>query len=577
MKILIVGVGSIGARHASNLRRLVAGAELLVAEPDPGRRERIGGSGFETLEAALEARPELAVIASPTALHVEQARAAIEAGCHVLIEKPVSHRLDGIADLERRARELGRVVVVASNFRFDAGLARMAGWIREGAIGRPVSALATYGQYLPSCRPGSDHRLVYSARPEMGGGLLLEAVHEIDYLRWMFGEVRAVAAMTARLGDLGIESEDAANLLLRFRSGLLGQVHLDFLRRSYHRSLEVVGTEGSAEWVLESHLARCHSAARGLWLTDAPVAAPDLNAMYVGQLEHWLDCIAGRSEPLQGLAEACATLRVALAARRAAETGREVSPVGATVIVQARMGSRRLPGKVLRAIGPKTMLERVLDRAARARSVERVVVATTLESPDDQVERVARGSGCAVFRGSTEDVLDRYYRAALEFQAEVVVRITADCPLVDPDLIDSAVELLESSGADYASNARPRSSFPDGCDVEAFRFGALERAWREAQLASEREHVTPYIWKNPELFRLASFEAPAGFSQVRLTVDRPADLEFMERLFEQVPAQRMGWRELAEHILGSGGQAPENQGIPRDEGYARSVAADRNL
>src|SRR5712672_2120629 len=162
-------------------------------------------------------------------------------------------------------------------------------------------------------------------------------------------------------------------------------------------------------------------------------------------------------------------------------------------IVQARMGSSRFPGKVLRDIHGEPMLYRVLSRVQRAIRLDDIVVATTSRTEDDCISELASAWGFQTYRGSEEDVLDRYYRAARLSGAELVVRLTADCPLTAPDLIDQAIEEMLSSHADYVSNSRPRSSYPEGLDVEVIRFKALERAWREAAQSSEREHVTPYI------------------------------------------------------------------------------------
>src|SRR5438067_2111172 len=188
-------------------------------------------------------------------------------------------------------------------------------------------------------------------------------------------------------------------------------------------------------------------------------------------------------------------------------------------IVQARMGSSRLPGKVLRDIHGEPMLYRVLSRIRRAVHLDDVLVATTSRREDDCISRLASAWGFRAFRGSEEDVLDRYYKAARFSGAELVVRITADCPLAAPELIDQAIEEMLSSHADYVSNSRPYSTYPEGLDVEVIRFEALERAWREAAQISEREHVTPYIWKGERGFSTVLLSCPKPFPRVRLTVD----------------------------------------------------------
>lgn len=236
------------------------------------------------------------------------------------------------------------------------------------------------------------------------------------------------------------------------------------------------------------------------------------------------------------------------------------------------MASTRLPGKTLALIGGAPMLKLTLDRLARA-GLDQVVVATT-DRPEDARIAVAAGSwGYPCFRGDSDDVLGRHYAAACAYRAGVVVRVTSDCPFADPGLICETVETLRRAGADYASNARPVSSYPEGLDVEAFRFEALERAERESRWWSEREHVTPYLWKNPERFRLVNLAAPVEFPRIRLTVDEPVDLEFARAVVALAPG--LDWRPLCAWIAANRERLPDNCAVQRDAGYLRSLASDR--
>ena len=242
-------------------------------------------------------------------------------------------------------------------------------------------------------------------------------------------------------------------------------------------------------------------------------------------------------------------------------------------IIQARMGSSRLPGKVLADIEGKCMLDRVIERTSAAKLVDKVVVATTT-APEDEalVEHLKNHKQCGVFRGSVDDVLSRFYECAKLYEADIVVRITADDPLKDPQIIDKAINLLNvNPGLDYCSNTI-EPSYPEGLDVEAVRFKALERAYFEARLASERKHVTPYIWKNTELFKVYNFKSDKDLNGWRWTVDRNEDLVFMRHVFKKfnqqplVPYQDViAWLE----------ENPEirliNAGINRNEGYKKSI------
>ncbi len=212
-------------------------------------------------------------------------------------------------------------------------------------------------------------------------------------------------------------------------------------------------------------------------------------------------------------------------------------------IIQARMGSTRLPGKVLMDIGGCTMLARAVRRTERAKLLDEVVVATTINESDDVIIEECVRLGVATFRGSVEDVLDRYYRAAQWCRAEVVVRITSDCPLIDPEIIDQVVNVFLTQECDYASNSIERA-FPRGLDTEVMSTEALTRAWSEAKESYERVHVTPYLHRNPRLFRLLSVKADADYSMHRWTVDVQQDLDLVRQIYARLGnADTFSWRD----------------------------------
>jgi len=247
------------------------------------------------------------------------------------------------------------------------------------------------------------------------------------------------------------------------------------------------------------------------------------------------------------------------------------------LIIQARMGSSRLPGKVISRISGKPMLWHVIDRCKRCEKVDLVVVATTTKEEDDVVAKLAEESGAAVYRGSESDVLDRYYRAANEHDAEVIGRVTADCPLIDPRLVDRMIEFYEDGGGDYdyVGMGRP-NRYPNGLDAEVFSFEALKRAWKEAALRSEREHVTPYIWKNDGLFKIGAVESEQDLSSHRWTVDEERDLMLVREIHKHLYEE--GKLIVTEDILDLLSRMPEisriNQGIKRNEGYLKSLKED---
>lgn len=246
-------------------------------------------------------------------------------------------------------------------------------------------------------------------------------------------------------------------------------------------------------------------------------------------------------------------------------------------ITQARTGSTRLPGKVLKTIQGKTLLSIHLERILQSKRIEQLLVATTLEKGDDQIEAIALQHGLPCYRGSTNDVLDRFYKAALPYQPEWVVRVTSDCPLIDAALIDHVIDMAIDAGVDYASNVLV-PTFPNGTDVEVFKFKALEKAWHEANLNSDREHVTPFIYRNSSLkggtlFSSLNIVNPVNYESVRMTVDEDVDFKVIQALVEKL-GLHADWKSYADLYLSSEEIANINQGIDRNEGYQKSLNND---
>ncbi len=246
-----------------------------------------------------------------------------------------------------------------------------------------------------------------------------------------------------------------------------------------------------------------------------------------------------------------------------------------SAIIQARHSSTRLPGKVLKPILGRPMLERQIERVRRARCIDMLTVATSSQTDDDPVAGLCGALGVRCHRGSLEDVLDRMYGAALPDAPSHVVRLTGDCPLADPELIEQVVGFCIEGGYDYASNTL-EPTFPDGLDVEMMRLESLATAWREARLSSEREHVTPFLYKHPERFRLGSFKAAQDLSYLRWTVDEPEDFELIERIYRELYPKNPAFS--TSDILRLLDASPElkicNTRHRRNEGYLKSTARD---
>lgn len=244
-------------------------------------------------------------------------------------------------------------------------------------------------------------------------------------------------------------------------------------------------------------------------------------------------------------------------------------------IVQARMGSTRFPGKSLQDLDGSTLMERVLARVAATARIDEVVVATTTDAADDPLEAIAVAAGYPVVRGSVNDVLDRYVTAARAHRADVVVRNTADEPFLDPAIIHEAITtfLDASPPADYVSN-NLRHVYPEGLDTEVVSLDALERAHREATLGSDREHVTPYVWRRPEAFRLVAAGSEPIHPEWRLTVDYPQDLAFARAIYEAIGGSLFGLPEIAALLESRPDLLAMCPAVPRRQGYDASREAE---
>lgn len=213
-------------------------------------------------------------------------------------------------------------------------------------------------------------------------------------------------------------------------------------------------------------------------------------------------------------------------------------------IIQARMGSTRLPGKVLEVFAGKTALDHCVARTRACSAIDEVVIATTTQPADDVLIDVCRARGWRWFRGAEHDVLDRYYQAAREAGATDVVRITSDCPLTDPAVLTALIaRFREPAGVDYASTSHPRPTFPLGISAEVVRFDVLARAWREDTNPAWREHVTPYVYRHPDRFRIVGYGCEADYSHHRWTLDTPEDAGLLRRLLAQLDEHQLSWRE----------------------------------
>jgi spore coat polysaccharide biosynthesis protein SpsF len=247
------------------------------------------------------------------------------------------------------------------------------------------------------------------------------------------------------------------------------------------------------------------------------------------------------------------------------------------LITQARVGSTRLPGKVLKEIDGKSLLQIHLERLKKCLKVTEIIVATTSNKEDDAIYDKATEWGYTASRGSESDVLDRFYQAVKDKNPDWIIRVTSDCPLIDPELVDDVIRFAQDNNVDYCSNGFIEN-FPDGQDVEVFKFSALEKAWKNATLLSEREHVTPYIrnnsdYKGGSLFTSINYACESNFAKIRMTVDESRDFELIEILIHKLGIEE-SWLTYTNYII-EHDLTKVNDQIIRNEGLLKSLKNDK--
>ncbi|MCH7480584.1 MAG: Gfo/Idh/MocA family oxidoreductase [Chloroflexi bacterium] len=316
MKFLIAGLGSIGRRHLNNLLAL-GERDILLYRTHKGALPDDELAGFHTeldLTTALEHKPDAVIVSNPTAHHLDVAIPAAQAGCHLLIEKPISHNWERVDELRAAVAKGGGRVLVGFQFRFHPGLKKVAELLMDNAIGRPVSVRAHWGEYLPDWHPWEDYRQSYSARADMGGGVILTLCHPLDYLRWLLGDVASLWASTAKSGELELDVEDVAEIGLQFTNGVIGSLHLDYLQRPPAHNLEIIGSRGTLRWDNADGVTNLYRVSAGDWESFSPPKDFDRNHLFLSEMRHFLEIVRGEDNLACTLDDGIKALRLALAA-----------------------------------------------------------------------------------------------------------------------------------------------------------------------------------------------------------------------------------------------------------------------
>ena len=338
MKYLIAGLGSIGRRHMRNLialgeKDIVLFRTRKATMPD----DELAGFPVETdfHEALKKHKPDAVIVGNPTSMHLDIAIPAAEAGCAILLEKPISNSIERLDQFESAVKKSGSKVLVAFQFRFHPGLIRAKQLISDGEIGRIISAHVHFGEYLPAWHPWEDYRQGYAARADMGGGVVLTQCHSLDYLPWLVGKVRSAWGFTGKLSYLEVDVEDTAEIGLRFESGALGNLHLDFNQQPPAHRFEIIGTKGTIKWDLSDGATRIYRAsaeslsistgreikAGGEWESYPLPENWERNVMFLEQMKHFVAVVRGEAEPACTLEDGVRVMKLISAVHESQRTG----------------------------------------------------------------------------------------------------------------------------------------------------------------------------------------------------------------------------------------------------------------
>lgn len=316
--VAVLGCGSIGGRHLRNLGELGC-MELVAFDPNPQVGETVArGSGITvtaSIDQIWERSPSIVLITAPTNRHIELALAAAQTSCHLFIEKPLSHTLENLDTVIKEVERRGLVSMIGCNMRFHPGPAQVKRWLNDGIIGEIMSARIQTGSYLPRWRPQQDYRSSYSASQEWGGAVL-DCIHEIDLALWLLGEGEVAAAVTRPASTLELKTDGLSEIILEHQGGAVSSVHLNFVQRNYHRSIQVIGSEGTIDWDFNSGRTRRYGPDGQLAQCVEQPEDWDLNQMYLEELRYFLDCVERGVSTCNSVSQAAKTLQMALQVRK---------------------------------------------------------------------------------------------------------------------------------------------------------------------------------------------------------------------------------------------------------------------
>jgi len=313
MKIIVVGYGSIGKRHVNNLL-LIPNIEIIICT----HRNNVDNSIknkckiFESINDCINEKPVAAVISNVTSLHIQTALKLASAGIHLFIEKPLSNNLENIKELSNIVHDKKLITFMGYNLRFHNCIKKMKELLENNEIGKVISVNVESGSYLPDWHLDEDYRDSYASKENLGGGVVLTCIHEIDYLHWFFGEIKELFAITGKFSDLKIEVDDLASVIMKFSNNIIAQLHLDFFQRPDFRCCKIVGINGTIYWDSTDNIVKVYDIKLKKWIEKINIINYQRNDMYFDEMKYFLDCVANNKNSNNNIDNGISTLKIAL-------------------------------------------------------------------------------------------------------------------------------------------------------------------------------------------------------------------------------------------------------------------------
>ena len=327
LKAVIAGYGSIGKRHVKNLLAISNyDINIYTEQKNPKSYNQKKCFFFNTFQDCFLGEPTIGFVANVSSLHVDTALELANAGCHLFIEKPLSNSLQNVEKLSRIIKKKKLVTLMGCNLRFHSSIQKIKELIEKRKIGRIISVRAESGAYLPDWHPYEDYRDSYASRNDLGGGVVLTCIHELDYLYWFFGSVKEVFSMTGKHSDLKTNADDLSAIIMKFNNGVIAEVHLDYFQRPEIRSCKIIGTKGTIYWDSTTNEVKLYDIDRKKWKTIHKIKKYDKNEMYVKELKHFINCVDNKKKSINDISQGIYTLKIALAVIKSSKLKKVVTP-----------------------------------------------------------------------------------------------------------------------------------------------------------------------------------------------------------------------------------------------------------